>query len=1063
VRYASPEAFRTALEARIRRRALERRQPIARVRQLLVFDRFLARIFAVLGARAIVEGGAALELRLERARTTRDIDLRVSARPDDLLAMFRAVCAHELDDFLTFVIDLDPEHPEIAGDGMVYGGRRYRAEARLAGKIYGERFGVDAGFGDILTTEPELIRAPDYEPETALLEVGVTPILHYDPLDRLVETELSDGTRARVAFDAWTRTEHDGNDLVLGSPWEARMRQLAEAEDRPSPALAKPHAHARSVAAKLSQSPTTVHLDALGREVVRVADNRARDANGEPVPVTDRESARTLLVSRAVLDIAGNALAMIDPRGELRREQGVAVDSAAYALQRFDRLGRRYRLDSVDAGTKHVLRFHDGSIQRTRYNEAGFVETIDVDIDGGDRPVVSDVDYNARGQRTLVEYAGGTFTSRLSYDPLSFLETLSTIRADGEILQHLEYRYDAAGNITSILDRAAQGHVPGHELAAPHRYFEYDALYQLIEATGRAIPRYGPDVGDDPRDAQGLRRYIERYEYDVSGNLRERAFRIDVSLGLRQGFTQRFEVEAGQLPTRPDVFSNRLVATESTPHPADAPERRGYGYDRAGNLLNLGISELAWSPEHRLGAYRRTGVVAFYAYDATGERARKTIELNSARRDRLYFGDYELYREWQANELDFERTTLNVSDGERRVVLVEHESRGAPRLRFQLGDHLDTISLEVDGSGARITYEEFLPYGETALFVPLRDVPRKRYRYTARERDDESGLHYHSARYLAPWLGRWCSADPAEFVDGGNLFAYASSKVITTRDVSGLNNTQVIRSIARRHSGPEAMAQLFTDERINDGAGSVRARAVSVIRANAANFTFEQFHVRFRQRGFRTEIRDPVPTNNQVGHALSALALALLPETVNERVPYTGRRTLRSLVETDRSVTDDEVAMRIVIGHELFPDHGELELPAWGRGVLAVIASGMNDSDNPTAGDFGGDTSPPAPSPGEAALAPLIEGYRRVTNEHLAAFRSAVESIVAAGPDGDVDYDVLVRTLAPITADITAGDGNSAQDLANSAANYALGRLIAEGRFADREQVAAWIRRNEAE
>jgi RHS repeat-associated protein len=39
----------------------------------------------------------------------------------------------------------------------------------------------------------------------------------------------------------------------------------------------------------------------------------------------------------------------------------------------------------------------------------------------------------------------------------------------------------------------------------------------------------------------------------------------------------------------------------------------------------------------------------------------------------------------------------------------------------------------------------------------------KRYRYTGKERDEESGLYYYGARYYAAWLGRWTSVDPAMF------------------------------------------------------------------------------------------------------------------------------------------------------------------------------------------------------------------------------------------------------------------------------------------------------------
>lgn len=75
-RYETPAAFKTALDQRLRNVA-EPGVGIVRRRQLLVFDRYLARLVRVLGRAATLKGGLALELRLERARTTRDIDLRL--------------------------------------------------------------------------------------------------------------------------------------------------------------------------------------------------------------------------------------------------------------------------------------------------------------------------------------------------------------------------------------------------------------------------------------------------------------------------------------------------------------------------------------------------------------------------------------------------------------------------------------------------------------------------------------------------------------------------------------------------------------------------------------------------------------------------------------------------------------------------------------------------------------------------------------------------------------------------------------------------------------------------
>lgn len=78
--YASPLRFKDALEQRLWNAATDG-VDFARVRQMVVFDGFLARMSAGLGDAALLKGGLVLELRLARARTTRDIDLRMMGTP----------------------------------------------------------------------------------------------------------------------------------------------------------------------------------------------------------------------------------------------------------------------------------------------------------------------------------------------------------------------------------------------------------------------------------------------------------------------------------------------------------------------------------------------------------------------------------------------------------------------------------------------------------------------------------------------------------------------------------------------------------------------------------------------------------------------------------------------------------------------------------------------------------------------------------------------------------------------------------------------------------------------
>lgn len=113
-----------------------------------------------------------------------------------------------------------------------------------------------------------------------------------------------------------------------------------------------------------------------------------------------------------------------------------------------------------------------------------------------------------------------------------------------------------------------------------------------------------------------------------------------------------------------------------------------------------------------------------------------------------------------------------------------------PVIRYQLGNHLGSASLEVDDSldAQIITYEEYFPYGSTSYHSVRNniEVPPKRYRYTGKERDEETGFNYHGARYYVPWLSRWLSCDPAGVLDGLTIYKYAQNNPISNKDSSGL-------------------------------------------------------------------------------------------------------------------------------------------------------------------------------------------------------------------------------------------------------------------------------------
>jgi hypothetical protein len=183
--YATAAAFKQAVETRLRATSASGID-FARRRQLLVFDRFLARITRELGDSVILKGGLVVELRVERARTTKDIDLRLVGSPTGLLERLRRAAKLEVDDFMVFNVAPDAEHPAITNEGMVYEGQRYRVSCALAGKPYGQPFGLDIAFADPIFGEPDVMTAVD-----VLGFAGIAPpTLRLYPLETHIAEKL---------------------------------------------------------------------------------------------------------------------------------------------------------------------------------------------------------------------------------------------------------------------------------------------------------------------------------------------------------------------------------------------------------------------------------------------------------------------------------------------------------------------------------------------------------------------------------------------------------------------------------------------------------------------------------------------------------------------------------------------------------------------------------------------------------------------------------------------------------------------------------------------------------
>ena len=441
-----------------------------------------------------------------------------------------------------------------------------------------------------------------------------------------------------------------------------------------------------------------------------------------------------------------------------------------------------------------------GNINEYTYDRGGVLKTVKLNTD----IYIADLHYDAKGQRQAVWYGNGTKTG-YTYDPLTFRlkRLLTTGNAGTVIYQDLHYWYDPVGNITEIQDDAQQTLFFNNSVVTPTQEFTYDALYRLMEAKGRELigtASFGAE--DNWNDAawqtthkgngSALQNYTQQYSYDEVGNI----LKLQHIAGTGS-YTRDYTI---------DSASNRMKETEV------GVNTYAYTYDTRGSMSEMPhLDEVKWNATNELCFIRRGSSHTHYQYSG-GQRVRKFTDKGIVKEERIYLGSFEIYRKFEGSSLKVERQTVHLSDNSGRIAMLEKRTFGtdpspASLLRYIYSNHLQSASLELDKNAAIISYEEYHPYGTTsyqAINASINAVA-KRYRYTGKERDDESGLYYHGARYYIPWLARWTSVDALQGeMPTWSPYNYGFCNPVIFNDPSG-NNPE----------GEDAQGGWYTDKQNN--------------------------------------------------------------------------------------------------------------------------------------------------------------------------------------------------------------------------------------------------------
>ncbi|MCX6543100.1 MAG: toxin [Acidobacteria bacterium] len=610
---------------------------------------------------------------------------------------------------------------------------------------------------------------------------------------------------------------------------------------------------------------------------------------GQVVEILDQAG----VAANTSFDFKGNSLRT--QRQFARSAQSIpayrtTVDWSAAVQLDTDTYSSRTRYDALNRPSQFIAPHSNqqGStvnIIQKIYNEANLLEQVHAWLNQNAEPAgwldpatanlhaVTNIDWDAKGQRRSIDRGcqdGRIIRTSYAYDPETFrLTHLYTRRGVDPLtgqaasftndcdnpqpppatiaapqnpppgkscgLQNLHYTYDPSGNITHIRDDALQTIYFKNKRVEPSAEYTYDAVYRLIEATGREhlgqvggspiphsyndAPRVGVLGGDlagrfSPNDANVMGCYLERYAYDKVGNFRTMEHRGTDP--VHPGWTRAYSHDEDSLtepsipagagtPAQPAKKSNRLSST-TVGGTTETYSTLGDGYDVHGNMLRMPhLQVMQWDFKDQLQMTQRQkvnvrdadglhhqGERTWYVYDPAGQRVRKVTESGTGQvtNERIYLGGFEICRKNGVNPLV--RETLHIMDDKERIALVETRTQGnepgVPQQlpRYQFGNHLGSACLELDDHAQIISYEEYAPYGSTSYqAVRSQTETPKRYRYTGKERDEETGLYYHGARYYAGWIGRWIAADPAGPVVAPNVYAAMRNSPVTYKDDSG--------------------------------------------------------------------------------------------------------------------------------------------------------------------------------------------------------------------------------------------------------------------------------------
>ncbi|MEP4076451.1 RHS repeat domain-containing protein [Haloferula sp.] len=456
---------------------------------------------------------------------------------------------------------------------------------------------------------------------------------------------------------------------------------------------------------------------------------------------------------------------------EVTEPNGSLVTGVSYT---YDNLGRI--ASSKSAGVTYQFGYDlSGRIYQKSSSETTRIESFQYDEAGRVKLWLDEDTSSSLSQQSLYEYdvAGNPLTvirpggvaQRSDFDASGRITSQRlTSGFNLEVLSGLDYSYDPKGNITLQKERSEQKLIPDRNVS-----MWYDRLHRLVR-----------EEQSDPETLvqAGLRSAI--FDYDKAGN---RTRRVVEQLLPDTTTSPIFDETLEYGSSTNGRNSNQLYSLTRNSH--DPGFRDGefiYHYDGNGNRngRSIGSEWIEYDYDHfnRLrgidvdGAGAVDGVYSF-AYDYLSRRVRREVPG----------GSYEEFS-FLGSEPALEFS--GPSGGPRSLI---EQNQGGGSYSGEVGGSTTSFrNLRQDivaqvGSSGQLLYQG--RYHDSGALAEEQGV--KKGRYGANSRVSEvTGALYEWHRYRDPESGSYLSRDPAGFVDGPNVYRYASANPWSGHDPTGL-------------------------------------------------------------------------------------------------------------------------------------------------------------------------------------------------------------------------------------------------------------------------------------